>query len=228
MSLLLLRRARSLRAPVRAMSTSAPDETPKKPSSPSIVLDEFVMRQFDDANFRGTQVKYDKTKFEAMINKYYENGEYALVDGYAPFCKHLFVPNFINARVQTVPITHKSIHLLQSGYTKRRPEELPVLMRWFPSHSVTPVTAKFLDIVLYSREQVFLENEAMGKDIALSDAPWRITNIIAQDVDTELPMEPMHYFRNALGKGAGGSGVPIDPIKYQEAVEYWNKHAHIK
>ncbi|OQS02532.1 hypothetical protein THRCLA_05091 [Thraustotheca clavata] len=219
---------------VRSMSSSQaaimeqPQLVIKKATSPLIVLDELVMRQFDDDHFRGTQIKFDKIKFQLALNKFFESGEYQLVDGYAPFCKHLFVPNFINARIQTVPITHKSIHLLQSGFARRRPDELPVLMRWFPSHSVTPITAKFLDIVLYSREQISLQNDAMGRNIDLGDAPWRVSNVVAQDVDHELPMEPMYYLRNALGKEAGGSGVPINKTKYLEAVEYWNKHANIK
>ncbi|KAH9105007.1 hypothetical protein AeMF1_019046 [Aphanomyces euteiches] len=195
---------------------------------PTIILDNFVSRQFDDPNYAGTKIKYDKKTFQDKINEYFESGEYQLVDGYAPFCKHLFVPNFINTRISTVPITAKSVHLLQSGYISRVPEELSVLTRWFPSHMVTPETAKFLDIVLYSREQVHLENEAMGKPIDSSDAPWRIVLVKAQVVDHELPMEPMTILRNALGKEVGGSGVPLDKEKYLESVEYWSKNANIK
>ena len=32
--------------------------------------------------------------FEAHVNDLFDGGSLALVDGYAPFCKHLFVPNF--------------------------------------------------------------------------------------------------------------------------------------
>lgn len=38
-----------------------------------------------------------------------------LVDGYAPFCKHIFVPNFTGAPVGALPITDANRHLLQSG-----------------------------------------------------------------------------------------------------------------
>ncbi len=68
----------------------------------------------------------------------------------------------------------------------------------------------------------------MGKAIDTGDSPWRIINIKAQDVDYELPMEPMTILRNALGKEVGGSGVPLNPSKYLEAVEYWGKHALVK
>jgi hypothetical protein len=52
-----------------------------------------------------------------------------LVDGYAPFCKHVFVPNFVGAPLGALPITPDNEHLLRSGYSARRPEELAVLTR---------------------------------------------------------------------------------------------------
>ena len=33
-----------------------------------------------------------------------------LVDGYAPFCKHIFIENFTGAKVSTLPITEENIH----------------------------------------------------------------------------------------------------------------------
>ena len=53
-----------------------------------------------------------------------------LVDGYAPFCKHVFVPNFVGASVGALPITPDNSYLLRSGYSRRRPDELAVLTRW--------------------------------------------------------------------------------------------------
>jgi len=32
--------------------------------------------------------------FEDEVNKIFDSGSAPLVDGYAPFCKHIFVPNF--------------------------------------------------------------------------------------------------------------------------------------
>jgi len=32
--------------------------------------------------------------FEAELNKLFDSGACSVVEGYAPFCKHLFVPNF--------------------------------------------------------------------------------------------------------------------------------------
>lgn len=40
-----------------------------------------------------------------------------------------------------------------------------MLSRWFPAEVVgPPPQAKFLDLILYSREQIRKENEAMGED----------------------------------------------------------------
>ena len=44
-----------------------------------------------------------------------------LVDGYAPFCKHLFVRNYTGAPVSALPITDANRHLLQSGGQCRQP-----------------------------------------------------------------------------------------------------------
>lgn len=41
-------------------------------------------------------------------------------------------------------------------------------------------------------------------------------------------MQPITIMRNALGKEYGGSGVPIDPVKYQESVEFWKKNVSLK
>ena len=48
---------------------------------------------------------------------------------YAPFCKHVFIKNFTGATLGALAITASNRHLLQSGYTSRRPEELAVLSR---------------------------------------------------------------------------------------------------
>ena len=78
------------------------------------------------------------------------------------------------------------VEQLRSGYSSRTEKELPVLSRWFPKEVVgTDVpTARYLDLILYSREQIRKENEAMGEDSG-SDAPWGIVSIKAQDVGTQ-------------------------------------------
>ena len=53
-----------------------------------------------------------------------------------------------------------SLLLVLSGYSSRTEKELAVLSRWFPKDSVGTVpTAKYLDLILYSREQIRKEND---------------------------------------------------------------------
>lgn len=211
-------------------AAAAVEEASQSAERGDIVLDGFAKRQFDDKTYSGTQLTFDKKEFVKKINEIYEANGKELKDGYAPFCKHLFVKNFAGARLNMVPITQANEHLLMSDYEARTEYELPVLGRWFPSHSVTPKVAEYLDIILYSREQIIKENEAVDvpPNPEHGDAPWGIVSIKAQDVDYELPMKPITMMRNAVGKEQGGSGVPIDKDEYMKAVEYWRKHAVIK
>ncbi|GLC42260.1 hypothetical protein PLESTB_000648900 [Pleodorina starrii] len=193
-------------------------------------LDSFALRQWDDPNYGGTRVSYDKAAFVQRIQEEFDKGS-PLVDGYAPFCKHVFVPNFVGAKLGALSITDANRAKLQSGYTKRRPEELAVLTRWFSATDVEVPEAKFLDIILYSREQLIKEYEAMptkaGAGEGLPDAPWGIISVKAQDEPFETPMQPITMLRNALGREEGGSGVALDREAYEKSVAYWETHATI-
>eukprot|EP00190_Bangiopsis_sp_CCMP1999_P000911 CAMPEP_0198728078 /NCGR_PEP_ID=MMETSP1475-20131203/6713_1 /TAXON_ID= ORGANISM="Unidentified sp., Strain CCMP1999" /NCGR_SAMPLE_ID=MMETSP1475 /ASSEMBLY_ACC=CAM_ASM_001111 /LENGTH=209 /DNA_ID=CAMNT_0044490325 /DNA_START=74 /DNA_END=703 /DNA_ORIENTATION=- len=202
-----------------------------------IVLDEFAFRQFDDANYAGTKVPYNKSKFEEKVNEIYEQrkrvqDEYGdrpvLVDGYAPFCKHLFVPNFVGdvLKCGTMTITPENEHLIRTRYEQRTENELPVLVRYFPREKVSAPVAKHLDLILYSREQINKESEAMGTERKDTDAPWGLISIKAQDEAFELPMQPITIMRNEL-ISQGGSGVPVDRDEYMKSVDYWRSHAAI-
>ena len=93
-------------------------------------LDEFAQKQFNDSdpNYSGTRIRFDTAKFVAEVQRFHDNGA-QLVDGYAPFCKHIFVENFVGAKLGALAIEQGNQKLLQSGYSRRRPEELPVLTR---------------------------------------------------------------------------------------------------
>jgi len=199
-------------------------------ASRDIVLDGFAKRQFDDKTYSGTHIDFEKEAFVKQVNEVYEANDKKMVDGYAPFCKHLFIKNFTGARLNMVPITQANSNMLISDYEARTEYELPVLTRWFPSHSVTPKVAEYLDIILYSREQIMKENEAVEvpADPLHTDSPWGIVAIKAQDEDYELPMKPITMMRNAIGKTQGGSGVPINRDEYMKAVQYWKTHAVIR
>ena len=191
-------------------------------------LDPFCARQFDDATYTGTRIDWDKEDFVARVSQAHAAGA-PLVDGYAPFCKHIFIPSFIPAVLPYLAVTHHNEHLLRSAYEARTEAELPVLSRWFPADSVPdPPPATHLDIILYSREQLRKEAEAMGRTDEQSEHPWGIISAKAQDVAYELPMQPITMMRNALGADEGGSGVPLEREKYMTSVGFWSNHAPIK
>ena len=55
--------------------------------------------------------------------------------------------------------------------------------RWFPADKVQTRQAKYLDLILYSREQLVKEYEAMpgkGPVAELPQAPWGIISVKAQ------------------------------------------------
>ena len=197
-----------------------------------VVVDPFCKRQFDAASGKGPFINCRIAAFEEHIAGLFEDEaqlDQSIKAGYAPFCKHLFVPNFASATVNELLITPENEGLLRSGYSARTEKELPVLTRFFPADAVgTAPEAKFLDLILYSREQIKKENAAMGgQDSASEDAPWGIVSIKAQDVDHELPMQPITMMRNTM-ISEGGSGEQIDRAAYDAAVAYWSTHAPIQ
>jgi len=118
--------------------------------------------------------------------------------------------------------------LFRSEYEARNEDELAVLFRYFPRTKVELKPAKFLDIILYSKEQLNLENVAMGKPVKDLDYEYGIISVKPQDIDYEIPMMPITMMRNALGKEHGGSGVPLEKSKYMESVNFWKNHAAVK
>ncbi|SMX39036.1 DUF3228 family protein [Maliponia aquimaris] len=148
-----------------------------------------------------------------------------LADGYAPFCKHLFLPNDSPTRCGFAPITEQNAPLLRSGYVARREGEMAVLERWIEGEA--PV-ARWLDVILYSHAQLVLEAADYPEDQAVPDCNWGIVSIIGTLEPSELPMPPITQWRNALGRAAGGSGQPIDPATYAQAVAFWDRHAAVR
>lgn len=180
--------------------------------------------------------------------------KYKMMDGYADFCKLIAIPNFTDARVGSMPITLENYQYLRSGYSARRDSELPVFSRWFELPISVP-KAEYLVLVLYSKEQLDKEayvewqkecnkiahsigkmvtpsNEPIKKTIPSKpepfDAEWGVVAILGQSHSNEEPMKPETMLRNALGISEGGSGVPLDRVKYLESVEFWDKNATVK
>lgn len=224
------------------MSSTSPSSSQEGDGSKNLVVDPFCFRQFSEKKssegYVGAVFNVSIEKFEQIVNSRYDASH--LKDGYAPFCKHLFLINdFSDARVNVLPITTENEQYLRTKYEARSAKELPVLTRYFDrdlllngkdESDVFPV-AKYIDLILYSREQIEKENAAMEKEGAGEEekemAPWGIVSIKAQDVDDEHPMTPITAMRNALGRDQGGSGVNLDPDRYREAVDYWKDHANV-
>ena len=191
----------------------------------NIVIDPFCFRQFTK-NSGKIFIDYDQTSFENKINELYD--EKLLQPGYAPFCKHIFIENFVGTNEQVLEIKDDTKPFLLSKYSARNEDELPVLVRYFHMKDVKDkiTSAKYLDIILYSGEQIEKENKAMGKTRD-SDAPCGIVSIKPQNVNYELPMAPITMMRNALGKEQGGSGVALKREEYLKSVQYWMNHASV-
>jgi hypothetical protein len=203
----------------------------------ALVIESFCKRQWDKTYIgtRLTGISHDD--LEKLINTHYmsKGGEASLMPGYAPFCKHVFVSNpYPSIKVSVLPITKDNISWLRSGYEARTPKELKVLTRWFPVEMVPGgfdglPTAKYLDVILYSREQIIKENAAMGiVETGSSTAPWGIISVKGQEESFELPMTPITMMRNAVGKEEGGSGVSLNRDEYNRAVDYWETRAVVR
>jgi hypothetical protein len=192
-------------------------------------VESFCLRQWE-ASYSGSKF-YDTgvtvEQVEALVNAQPDS---ALKDGYAPFCKHLFIQNTLSNKLQAadVDITHELLPYIKSGYEARTPKELPVLTRWVLAKDAVPKPALWLDVILYSREQITKEDLATGSSPSTSTSPWGIISIKAQNDGFELPMTPMTMLRNSLGKEYGGSGVPLNKAEYDKAVKYWECHVFVK
>ena len=149
-----------------------------------------------------------------------------LVDGYAPFCKHLFLPNDSDTKAAFAPITDETRPFLRSGYIARRPGERAVLERWFEGMEA-PRAAR-LDVILYSHDQLLAEARDYAQEQPVPDCDWGIVSIIGVLEPVEPPMPPITQMRNALGRAEGGSGVPIDVAAYDRAVDFWERHAAVR
>ena len=181
-----------------------------------------------------------------------------ILDGYAPFCKLIVIKNFTDGKVGSVPIDITNYQYIQHEYRSRSEGELAVLSRsLIMPLSVSVQIAEYLVVVVYSKEQLKKEHEAELKEkfssyekkkgVVLSEEDrkamseiegfkfelgetdeWGIVTILCQSHPNEEPMLPITMMRNALGIEEGGSGFPLDKVKYQESVDFWSKNVIIK
>lgn len=191
----------------------------------SIALTEFASRHWDQGVSGTKIVGLTPDELVARCNAEVNAGA-VLVEGYAPFCRHLFLKNTTKTRCGFAPIAEENTALLKSGYVARRDGELPVLERWF--EGLVPPTAAYLDVILYDREQLASEAAEGPDDGQIPDCDWGIVSVIGTLSAVEPPMPPITQMRNSLGKGEGGSGVAIDRTAYAKAVEFWENHASVR
>ncbi|EUD65306.1 hypothetical protein C922_04249 [Plasmodium inui San Antonio 1] len=191
-------------------------------------LDEFCYKQFDKTKKSCAFIPYDKKEFLDKVNELIRKKKIKVVPGYAGFCKHIFVENFTEATVETIEINSKNRDLIKTDYISRRDNELPVLIRWISKKDVKDIIkAKYLDLILYSREQIEKENkETKTVPNRKSNCLYSIICIKPQNVDYELPMTPITMLRNTL-ISEGGSGISLNRDKYLESVKYWRHHVSI-
>jgi hypothetical protein len=194
-----------------------------------IVLDPFCYRQFDKTK-SNIFINYDMKAFADKINDYYLNTPNCLKDGYAPFCKHIFIKNFTDMPANYLKINEEYEKLIKTVYEARTEKELPVLRRYISFDSLNLVPSDYLDIILYSKEQITIENKAMGNIDPNEniDYEYGIISVKPQNTHNELPMDPITMMRNALGVNEGGSGIPLDREKYMDSVQFWSENVIIK
>lgn len=102
-----------------------------------------------------------------------------------------------------------------------------MLNRFVPLASLPSVApAGYLDLILYSREQIKIENASMGTE-STDTAEWGIVSVKAQNDGFETPMQPITMLRNALGTEHGGSGIPLDRDAYNKSVEFWTNNVSL-
>lgn len=197
-----------------------------------ICLDAFARRQFQDGCESGF-ISNDPEGFIAQVQELLKdklNDADLLVDGYAPFCKHIFIPNFTNASAATVKITAENKGLIETDYVARTEKELPVLTRFLPVQKLggweKMPKADYLDLILYSREQIIKENAAMGNP-NVDTAAWGIISIKPQNENFETPMQPITMLRN-ISIELGGSGVALDAENYKKSVAFWKDHVSLQ
>ena len=146
--------------------------------------------------------------------------------------------NFINMDKDTFlnKVNEETEKLIKSKYDARQKNELPVLIRYIPIDSIDKSKipdAKFLDLILYSKEQIVKESIAMKMEeshieyLKNTDFDYGIISIKPINMDKELPFTPITMMRNALGVSEGGSGIEIDRKKYMDGVEFWSKNVMI-
>ncbi len=184
----------------------------------------FAKRQYRKS-FHGTQVT---PEIVAALIAMVQN-PYAVVPGYAPFCKIYTLSNVdasgavhfpdIKSNVISRQEAAKRGAQYRTAYEARTEAELPVLVEWVCG--VEKPTAQFIHLVVYSKAQLAKEEDPI-------EADWGIVLISGSESAELEPMKPITAMRNALGVTEGGSGVPLDQDSYRRSVDFWSRYVAIR
>ena len=156
------------------------------------------------------------------INYLYEKS-FSIENGYADFCKLLFIPNNTEAKpfyIKREPFVYPYI---RTEYNARTKDELPVLIE-YAKIPWEVEKAKYLMVILYNKEQ--LEKEANSK--IDKNFEYGVVGIRPVNEMIEPPLPPITIMRNSLGVEYGGSGVKIDEKEYLKSVQFWSKNVMVK
>ena len=97
-----------------------------------MILNDHIYPLFEKFVLKREKIKMNSIEFLAKVQDMYDKGLGKLCDGYAPYCKHLYLNNFAGLIAKSIKITPENEIALTSRYIYRPGEkELPVLKRWF-------------------------------------------------------------------------------------------------
>lgn len=187
----------------------------------TVGISQFVIRQTKD-DFVGTKVTAEKLEKLRSMAEQKLNINVDVSEGYAPFCKVVTVRDMA-LKCPIIEITEENEPLLRTRYRNRNEDkELAYLSRHFPKGSVKLIRAHHISVILYTREQLEKEGDAVtGSD-------YDIICINAEAENMDSPMTPVTIVRNALGTEYGGSDFPVDKEKHAESVAYWERYAMVE
>lgn len=150
--------------------------------------------------------------------------------GYAPFCKVLTIELSAEQRanpgailIDRVKISEVNESEIVFSYESRAPGELRLPTRSYPCPRAERERANFLQVILYSDEQLAKEDKENPNRVVDANL-WHVVLYRGQNTNDKLPMEDSTMLRNALGIEEGGSGVPIDPNAWEHCISHWEEY----
>ena len=189
----------------------------------SIGISHFAKKQYNK-NFKGLSLSQEDIK--KILHLIRTKGK--ISNGYANFCKIVSFKNLNKGKYHFSHFFHNTISKVEAknqkgifftDYESRQEDELPVLTEWV--ENIKTQTSPFINLILYSREQMIKENENHKED-------WLIVSFKTSLTYEVEPMKPITAFRNALGIEQGGSGSPINKKEYLKSVYFWENHISIR